>query len=296
MHCPSIHIRSYPTLKKLCIFYKIHISHTYCFQCGFKSICLKEGYYQKFHEVLGRRQNNIHLADCKFCVFFLNVIFQPCILIATLGSYKFKNILVTKFSGFSFQVPSVLCLFCCNYPHIMNSLQCFYILQFTFSCNFSLLYVFFFWLVVFFYILQSSILQWDFFLNLEIATIILIFILWFFYLSFYPNVMGHVSFFSPNFLWSFDSFLNVIFLNTKNFMYSIYLLGRIVCPILQSFWRAKPIFTTLYRPQHQGCQNRLHKDFFNVEPSTTFGCLRPPSKQPCPFKLTLQIKKYIFQT
>jgi hypothetical protein len=43
---PSIHMPSHMTLKRACVVCKVRNPHTYCYQCGFKFMCWKEGCYQ----------------------------------------------------------------------------------------------------------------------------------------------------------------------------------------------------------------------------------------------------------
>jgi hypothetical protein len=52
--CPTIHMPSSTHLKRLCVVYKLHTPHTYCFKCNFKFMCLKGGCYQCYHEALAR--------------------------------------------------------------------------------------------------------------------------------------------------------------------------------------------------------------------------------------------------
>jgi hypothetical protein len=54
LHRPSIHMPSHTTLKRQCVVCKIRTPHTYCYQCGFKFLCWKEGCYERHHEALGR--------------------------------------------------------------------------------------------------------------------------------------------------------------------------------------------------------------------------------------------------
>jgi hypothetical protein len=54
IHRPSIHMPSHSTLRHPCIVCGIHFPHTYCYQCGFKFMCWKEGCYQRHHEALVR--------------------------------------------------------------------------------------------------------------------------------------------------------------------------------------------------------------------------------------------------
>jgi hypothetical protein len=49
---PSIHMPSHTTLKRQCVVCEMRTPHTYCYQCGFRFMCWKEGCYQKFHEAL----------------------------------------------------------------------------------------------------------------------------------------------------------------------------------------------------------------------------------------------------
>jgi hypothetical protein len=42
-HRPSIHMPSHSTTKRLCVVCKIHTHHTYCYKCGFKFMCWKQG-------------------------------------------------------------------------------------------------------------------------------------------------------------------------------------------------------------------------------------------------------------
>jgi hypothetical protein len=51
-HRPSIHMPSHSSIKRVCIHCKIHTPHTYCYKCGFKFMCLKEGCFQAVHEVM----------------------------------------------------------------------------------------------------------------------------------------------------------------------------------------------------------------------------------------------------
>jgi hypothetical protein len=53
---PSIHMPSHTTLKRQCVVYETRTPHTYCYQCGFRFMCWKEGCYQKFHEALTQRR------------------------------------------------------------------------------------------------------------------------------------------------------------------------------------------------------------------------------------------------
>jgi hypothetical protein len=48
-HCPSIHMPSHSTKKRLCVVCEVHTSH-YCYKYGFKFMCWKEGCYQIYHE------------------------------------------------------------------------------------------------------------------------------------------------------------------------------------------------------------------------------------------------------
>jgi hypothetical protein len=54
IHHPSIHMPSHATLRRPCIVCGIHFPRTYCYQCGFKFMCWKEGCYQRHHEALAR--------------------------------------------------------------------------------------------------------------------------------------------------------------------------------------------------------------------------------------------------
>jgi hypothetical protein len=58
-HRPSIHMPSHSSIKRLCIHCKIHTPHTYCYKCGFKFMCWKEGCFQEVHERLARQRYNI---------------------------------------------------------------------------------------------------------------------------------------------------------------------------------------------------------------------------------------------
>jgi hypothetical protein len=70
-HRLSIHMPLHSKTKKLCIVCKLHTPHTYCYQCGFKFMCWKEGCFQQHHEALVRRQYNLH-----FICLYLKV---PCL-------------------------------------------------------------------------------------------------------------------------------------------------------------------------------------------------------------------------
>jgi hypothetical protein len=60
IHRPAIHMPSHSTKKRLCVVCRSRKSHTYCYQCGFKFMCWKEGCYQQYHEGLLRRYD-VHL-------------------------------------------------------------------------------------------------------------------------------------------------------------------------------------------------------------------------------------------
>jgi hypothetical protein len=51
---PTIHMPSHTHLKRLCVVYKLHTPHTYCYKCNFKFMCLKGGCYQRYHEAIAR--------------------------------------------------------------------------------------------------------------------------------------------------------------------------------------------------------------------------------------------------
>jgi hypothetical protein len=53
---PSIHMPSHSKLRRPCVVCGIHLPHTYCYQCGFKFMCWKEGCYQRHHEALAQFQ------------------------------------------------------------------------------------------------------------------------------------------------------------------------------------------------------------------------------------------------
>jgi hypothetical protein len=157
-----------------------------------------------------------------FCIFgnvVVNVRNFPCNLMATSRPFKSKNVLLTKFKGFSFWVISVIYPFCCNHSHVMNSLKCFHILWFTFSfmfCSFfSYMFNLFFWPYCIF--LSSSIFHTAVGFLYKLGHHLCNFCSYSLvsYLFFYLNVMGCISFFLQKFLWSFYNFLDVIFLYTK---------------------------------------------------------------------------------
>jgi hypothetical protein len=52
----TIHMPSHTHLKRACVVCAVRTPHTYCYQCGFKFMCWKEGCYQRFHEALARRR------------------------------------------------------------------------------------------------------------------------------------------------------------------------------------------------------------------------------------------------
>ena len=54
-HQPSIHMPSHTNVKRKCVVCEVRTPHTYCYQCGFKFMCWKEGCYQRFHEGLVQR-------------------------------------------------------------------------------------------------------------------------------------------------------------------------------------------------------------------------------------------------
>jgi hypothetical protein len=70
---------SHSTTRRLCVVYKHHTLHTYCYQCGFKFIYWKEGCFQKHHEVLARRWYNICILclPLKFACFYFYFLFFP---------------------------------------------------------------------------------------------------------------------------------------------------------------------------------------------------------------------------
>lgn len=47
-----IHIPSHSTKKRLCVVCETRKPHTYCYKCGIKFMCWKEGCYQQFHEAI----------------------------------------------------------------------------------------------------------------------------------------------------------------------------------------------------------------------------------------------------
>jgi hypothetical protein len=49
---PSIHMPSHTIAKRTCVVCAVRTPHTYCYQCGFKFMCWKEGCYHCFMRVL----------------------------------------------------------------------------------------------------------------------------------------------------------------------------------------------------------------------------------------------------
>jgi hypothetical protein len=49
-HHPSIHMPSHSKKKRLCVVCEVRTIRTYCYKCGFKFMCWKEGCYQRHHE------------------------------------------------------------------------------------------------------------------------------------------------------------------------------------------------------------------------------------------------------
>jgi hypothetical protein len=88
-HRPSIHMPSHSSIKRVCIHCKIYTPHTYCYKCGFKFMCLKEGCFQAVHERLARQRYNI---------FFL---FLACFL-QFLIIFPFLELLIIPSSYFLF--------------------------------------------------------------------------------------------------------------------------------------------------------------------------------------------------
>jgi hypothetical protein len=72
IHHPTIHMPSYLTKKRLCVVCKKWKPHTYCYQCGYKFMCWKEGCYQEFHEALMRRRYEIH--PLCFLIYFIGFV------------------------------------------------------------------------------------------------------------------------------------------------------------------------------------------------------------------------------
>jgi hypothetical protein len=82
-HHPTIHMPSHSTKKRLCVVCRSHKLHTYCYKCGSKFMCWKEGCYQVFHEALMHHQFDVH--HLSFILTFL------VLEIAFLGGFRAHN-------------------------------------------------------------------------------------------------------------------------------------------------------------------------------------------------------------
>jgi hypothetical protein len=68
---------SHSSIKRVCVVYKIHTPHTYCYKCGSKFMCWKAGCFQQHHEDLARQRYNIYVLCLfmKFACFYFFIFF-----------------------------------------------------------------------------------------------------------------------------------------------------------------------------------------------------------------------------
>jgi hypothetical protein len=82
-HHPTIHMPSQSTKKRLYVVCRSRKLHTYCYKCGSKFMCWKEGCYQVFHKALMYHRYDVH---------YLSFILIFVVLVsAFLGGFRAHN-------------------------------------------------------------------------------------------------------------------------------------------------------------------------------------------------------------